>query len=1219
MAEAAASAKHVVLFPFPGQGHLSAFMSLAGLLHCALPGAAISLVSTPRNVAELRDAGGDMPASSSLMLHALPFTPAYHGLPPHCESADALQPSSITDLMEAFEALQPAFDAYLTAVVAAVAGVRVVVVSDAFTAWTVAVAQRLGCGHAVFISCGAFGTALLGYVGKQQVLILVDSGSVGTFVSERLVKALQLPVIECSPATFTAADGGLMQSNTMVSDMTWYIQGTTFVSAARVLDLRCYDMILGEDWLEEVSPIWADYRLKKMRVTYKGTRVSLQGVLNVEQECSSISVKQLQGMLNHGSISYCVEFILDQLQLSLDVCSIQPQQEGATVPDMPQTLSHLLTEFSHLFEEPSTLPPSRSADHVIPLVPGAQPFKKNEIELQVEQMLQNGIIKHSSSPFASPVLLVKKKDGTWRFFVDYRHLNAITVKHKHPMPVVDELLDELAGVAWFTKLDFRSGYHQIRMAEGEEFKTAFCTHNGLFEFFVMPFGLTNAPATFQGLMNQIFASLLRKGVLVFMDDILIYSASLEEHVQLLQQVLQILEHHHFLRGPNAPLLNNLLPILPVPTNIKDLRGFLGLTGYYRKFIKNYGMISKPLTTLLKKGVQFLWTPEVNNEFLVLKQALIQAPVLAIPDFSKEFVLETDACDLGLGAVLMQEGHPIAYLSKPLSPRNQSLSVYEKECMAILLAVEKWRSYLQHQKFVIKTDHRSLLYLTDQRVSTKLQHKAMVKLMDLNYTIQYKQGSSNAAADALSRCLKLQQGYEDDQQAKQLLTELSVSQDNSQGFSLVDGILRFKGRVWVGNNALAQQHILQALHSSGIGGHSGITATYQRVKQLFAWPNLKQTVHDFVQSCPICQQAKTEHVKSPGLLQPLPIPKQAWEIVCLDFIEGLPQSDRYNSILVEVDKFTKYGHFIPLSHPFTALQVAQHPEVAIHRSQVSRATLLSTGGEDDRGAAFWDRQISSGHKTDALLINTVEELEPTGLAMLRRALMAPVYPIGPLVRGRATASWLSASPGTDSAVLSFLDAHPPSSVLYISFGSVYSIRAEHMMELAAAVECTGRPFVWAVRPPTGHNLDGDFRAKRWLPDGFEEMARSSNRGLLVHRWALQHPGARVDGRVPKPLRVELGAREHGVPIVGWPLGGEQFYNALEEFGVCVEVARGNMEGTVVDRVAVADVLETVMGDTAKAADMRRRAVKIKDVMEASRGGGSSRKALDVFLLQMKLWP
>jgi hypothetical protein len=212
-------------------------------------------------------------------------------------------------------------------------------------------------------------------------------------------------------------------------------------------------------------------------------------------------------------------------------------------------------DLSQLFAEPDSLPPGRAYDHNVPLVPGAQPVsvrpyryspsQKDEIENQIQDMLSKGLIQPSHSPFASPVLLVKKKDGSWRFCVDYRLLNAITVKNKHPLPIVEELLDELAGARWFTKLDLRSGYHQIRMAAADVFKTAFRTHHGLYEFLVMPFGLTNAPATFQNIMNTIFSSLLRKCVLVFMDDILIYSATLEEHVLHLTDVLDILQQHHF--------------------------------------------------------------------------------------------------------------------------------------------------------------------------------------------------------------------------------------------------------------------------------------------------------------------------------------------------------------------------------------------------------------------------------------------------------------------------------------------------------------------------------------------------------------------------------------------------------------------------------------------------------------------------------------------------
>jgi hypothetical protein len=276
-------------------------------------------------------------------------------------------------------------------------------------------------------------------------------------------------------------------------------------------------------------------------------------------------------------------------------------------------------------------------------------------------------------------------------------------------------------------------------------------------------------------MNEIFAALLKKGVLVFMDDILVYSATLEEHVQLLQQVFSILEKHQFLiKRSNCSFAKTSVDYLghviskkgvatdpskvivvqqwPTPSNVKQVRGFLGLTGYYRRFIRHYGMIIKPLTELLKKNAQFIWTAAAEEAFQLLKHQLTQAPVLQVPDFNKQFVIETYASDYGIGAMLMQEHHPIAYLSKSLGPRNHALSVYEKECLAILLAIDKWRSYLLHQPFIIKTDHRSLQYLTDQRVSTKLQQKALLKLMDLQYTIQYKKGATNMAADALFRCI-----------------------------------------------------------------------------------------------------------------------------------------------------------------------------------------------------------------------------------------------------------------------------------------------------------------------------------------------------------------------------------------------------------------------------------------------------------------------------------
>ncbi|RLN15700.1 hypothetical protein C2845_PM02G21340 [Panicum miliaceum] len=336
----------------------------------------------------------------------------------------------------------------------------------------------------------------------------------------------------------------------------------------------------------------------------------------------------------------------------------------------------------------------------------------------------------------------------------------------------------------------------------------------------MPFGLINAPATFQGLMNEVFASLLRKGVLVFMDDILIYTQTLEEHAQLLSAMLQILANNSLYAKPsNCSFAKDSIEYLghvisskgvatdpqkilavqgwPVPNNVKEVRGFLGLTGYYRRFIKHYSLISKPLTMLLKKGIRFVWSSVAQEAFDTLKHALVTAPVLALPQFQKPFTIETDASDVGLGAILIQEGHPIAFLSQALYPKNAALSTYEKECLTILMAIDRWRPYLQAQPFVIRTDHKSLLYLNDQKIHTKIQQKALLKLMDLDYSIHYKKGINNVAADSLSRkptnavmavsfCTptwidRLTAGYEKDEFTKQLLTELSISSENDKGF------------------------------------------------------------------------------------------------------------------------------------------------------------------------------------------------------------------------------------------------------------------------------------------------------------------------------------------------------------------------------------------------------------------------------------------------------
>lgn len=624
-----------------------------------------------------------------------------------------------------------------------------------------------------------------------------------------------------------------------------------------------------------------------------------------------------------------------------------------------------------MFSEPTELPPERNVEHQIQLKEWSQPFKmqpyrypylqRKEVEKMTQDMLDTGIIQYSHSPFASPVLLVKKKDGTWRFCVDYRKLNDITVKDGYPIPLIDELLDELEGAKVFTKIDLRAGYHQVRMRIEDVPKTAFVTSAGHYEFKVMPFGLTNAPATFQALMNDIFRKQLREFVLVFFDDILVYSKSETDHLTHVRVVLTILRKQqlfaksskcsfgqyqveylgHVIDQRGVRVDDNKIEAVknwPAPNTMKALRGFLGLTGYYRKFVRNYGIIAKPLTNLLKKG-QFLWSEEAQEAFNQLKRALTETPVLQLPNFKKSFVVETDACYHGIGAILMQEGHPLAYLSKALAPKSLGYSVYEKEFLAILLAVQKWRSYLICGTFTIRTDQKALKYLLEQKISTPLQHKYMAKLMGFNYRIEYKKGIENGAADALSRRIeqaKLQQvtvlqpawieelvnSYEGDEFANQRISECTIEPQGVSFFYYQDGLLRFKGRLYVGKTTELRNKIIQNMHESSMGGHSGIENTYQKINQTFFWPELRQEVKEWVKACHICQVSKHENVRQPGFLQPLPVPEQAWTYITMDFITKLPNSNGKDTIWVAVDRFTKYAHFIALGTPLTSSSLSK---------------------------------------------------------------------------------------------------------------------------------------------------------------------------------------------------------------------------------------------------------------------------------------------------------
>jgi hypothetical protein len=436
---------------------------------------------------------------------------------------------------------------------------------------------------------------------------------------------------------------------------------------------------------------------------------------------------------------------------------------------------------------PDGLPPSREVDHRIELVPGSSPPSRPTIRLSATELAElkkqlieleaAGFIRPSKSPFGAPILFVKKKDGTMRMCIDYRALNRITVKNSYPLPRVDELFDRLQGARYFSKIDLRSGYHQIRIAPEDVPKTAFRTRYGHYEFLVLPFGLTNAPATFMHLMHQALRPFLDECALVFLDDILIYSKTLEEHVQHVRRVLDALrEQKLYAKESKCEFFKHEVEFLghrvgqdgvrmmedkvqavrewPTPRSVRDVRAFLGTAGYYRKFIRDFSAIAAPLSELTKDSVKFEWAAPHQAAFAQLKTAIAQGPVLILPNPSLPFVVHTDASGFAVGAVLQQDQgnglQPIAFLSKKMADAETRYPVHEQELLAIIQALSAWRHYLHGSKFVVRTDHKSLQFFQTQPMLSGRQARWKDVLANFDFDIEYVEGKANVVADGLSR-------------------------------------------------------------------------------------------------------------------------------------------------------------------------------------------------------------------------------------------------------------------------------------------------------------------------------------------------------------------------------------------------------------------------------------------------------------------------------------
>lgn len=672
--------------------------------------------------------------------------------------------------------------------------------------------------------------------------------------------------------------------------------------------------------------------------------------------------------------------------------SLPSPSETIDLSNVPSAYHDLQEVFSK--DRALSLPPHRPYDCSIELLPGSPlPSRKlynlskperESMEQYITDSLASGLIRPSASPVGAGFFFVEKKDKTLRPCIDFRGLNDITVKNKYPLPLIDSAFGPLHHATVFSKLDLRNAYHLVRIKEGDEWKTAFNTPLGHFEYLVMPFGLTNAPAVFQALINDVLRDMLNRLVFVYLDDILIFSRDLEEHVQHVRLVLRrLLENRLFVKAEKCEFHVTSVSFLgfvvekgqlkadpakvqavaewPSPSTRKQLQRFLGFANFYRRFIRNYSQVSGPLTQLTSSKTPFLWSQAAETAFRRLKNLFTSAPVLSHPDPSLQFIVEVDASDTGVGAVLSQRSpvdqrtHPCAFFSRRLTPAEKNYDVGNRELLAVVLALQEWRHWLEGSThpFLVWTDHRNLSYLRSARRLNSRQARWALFLGRFQFTLSYRPGSRNIKPDALSRqfsspvedlpvetilpasCVVGAARWEVEQLVQEALRDQPAPEDCPQDRLFVP--------------PTARSSVLQWGHASKIACHPGSHRTLTLLRQRFWWPTIAADTREFVSACSVCARSKSSHQAPAGLLRPLPIPHRPWSHIAVDFVTGLPPSEGNTVILTIVDRFSKAVHFVPLPKLPSALETANLLVLHVFRLHGIPLDIVS-----DRGPQFASR-------------------------------------------------------------------------------------------------------------------------------------------------------------------------------------------------------------------------------------------------------------------------
>ena len=593
----------------------------------------------------------------------------------------------------------------------------------------------------------------------------------------------------------------------------------------------------------------------------------------------------------------------------------QPPLPECLSPLQQQQLNELFRKFSDVFSHgEDDLGNTPLLEHAIEThgPPLRQPYRRQnpavrrEEMVQVQQMLSNNVIRPSNSPWASPVVMVRKKDGSLRFCVDFRQLNAATTKDAHPLPRIDDLLDALHGAKWFSTLDLKSGYWQVPITEQDKAKTAFQTSSGqLFEFNQVPFGLCNAPATFSRLRDRVLAGHHWETCLFYVDDIIVFSSTWEEHLTQLRQVFERLRHANLKLGADKctfaakevnylghrvteegllpdPSLREAIRDIPPPKTPTEVHSFLGLAGYYRRYVKGFAAIAAPLHALTRKDAVFHWSEDCQTAFDRLKTLLTTSPITAFPDFSQAFRLYTDTSTAGLGAILAQvrDGKKliICCTSRPLNQAEKSYPATKLECLAIVWAVAKFRPYLMAMPFEVFTDHYALQWLKTRRTGSALLHRWSAALEEYDFTVHHRPGKVQTHMDGLSRLSVSPAPPED--------TLLHIQVDTEE----------------------EARRLAQELHTAT---HLGGQALWKLFSDRYSHKAGRRVCIEVAQRCPQCQLGSDygHRLKTTGSIQS----KGPWDTLLVDIVGPFPADRRHEFLIVFVDCYSRYTILVPASN------------------------------------------------------------------------------------------------------------------------------------------------------------------------------------------------------------------------------------------------------------------------------------------------------------------